>query len=195
MEKRRVILCLTSILLFAGNILLSQEKQTIRPGLIRSQATLSPSYQFANKKSHFFLHGNFEAYLNKHVSVCGDGYYYLNSLSDNSSFSFNHSTFAGLLGHITKNNNDFYIGIQPGISFTKLNESYYGDLLVKTSVGINPLFSSVIGYNYFVNNFFHFFVQSRIVLGSHNYDISTSLNEVRLSAGLGFNLNTMKERN
>ncbi len=62
-----------------------------------------------------------------------------------------------------------------------------------TQNGINPLISASLGYNYYLHKNFHFFVQTKIVIGQHFYDQIENLNEFRLSAGLGFNLNTKKE--
>lgn len=43
-----------------------------------------------------------------------------------------------------------------------------------------------------MEQFFHFFVQARLVAGQHNTDMHRSLTEFRICAGLGFNINTMK---
>jgi hypothetical protein len=62
------------------------------------------------------------------------------------------------------------------------------------SPSINPVFSNVIGYNYYINNVFHFFVQTRLVLGKHlGYEVK-KLNELRFSAGLGFNINAKRTK-
>lgn len=172
---------------------IAQDIDIIRPGLIRSQLTISPSYMFSDKQSYFYFHGNLEGYLNTNLSLAGEAYYYLGNLSsENSQFDFNHSIFFGTSWHFIKNNNDLYIGIQPGISITRLNKEENN--LSKTSTGINPLFSSLIGYNLFVNKVFHFFIQTRINLGNHNYDVHKNLAEFRISAGLGFNINTVKQK-
>lgn len=181
--------------LFASLLLIStisafiaQDASIIRPGLIRAQLTISPSYMFSDKQSYFYLHGNLEAFLEKKVSVAGEGYLSLGNISSNkSTFNYNHSMFFGINWHFTNKNNDFYMGIQPGLAFTKVNASENN--LTSTTAGINPLFSSVAGYNFYLNNIFHFFLQSRIVVGQHRYDISKDLTELRFSAGLGFNIN------
>ncbi len=168
----------------------AQEIEIIRPGLIRAQATISPSLMFSTSESHFYLHGNIEGYIHKNISLAGEAYYYLGNLSSEESlFQLNHSIHFGSSWHFTKKNNDLYIGIQPGISITKLNNFR---LPIERSLGINPIFSSVIGYQYYVNNFFHFFIQTRLIIGNHNYDIHAKLNELRFSAGLGFNIHTIK---
>ncbi|MGZ3900035.1 MAG: hypothetical protein ACXVNQ_06715 [Bacteroidia bacterium] len=171
---------------------MAQTNEIIRPGLVRLMGTISTSKMLNNKESGFYLHGNLEIYFNKRVSFCGDAYYFLNAQKGNSYFDMNHNIFYGLLWHFTKKSNDLYVGIQPGIAITKLKTNQVD--MVVTQTGINPVFSSVIGYNFYVNKFFNFFLQSRLILGEHNYDIHRSLSELRFSAGLGFNINCLKPK-
>jgi len=190
MEKIKLLLVL--ILVTVSSKDYSQESTYIRKGLIKSELTLSPSYMFSEKQSFFYLHGGLEGYVSPKVSITGEAYYYLGDLSsDESTFEYNHSVFFGASRHFTSGNHDLYVGIQPGVSMTRLDEETNN--LERSRIGVNPLFSSVVGYNFYVGKFFHFFLQSRIIAGEHNYDINKSLTEVRFSAGLGLNLNTMKK--
>lgn len=192
MEK--IIYIFSSLVLISTiSVSRAQDASIIRPGLIRTQLTISPSYMFSDKQSYFYLHGNLEGYLEKNISLAGEGYFSLgNTASDKSIFDYNHSMFFGINWHFTKKNNDLYVGIQPGLSFTKLNTAENN--LTNMTNGINPLFSSVVGYNFYLNKIFHFFLQSRILVGQHSYDISKDLTELRFSAGLGFNINAMKPK-
>jgi hypothetical protein len=182
-------LSLALILYAIGQEVFSQD--IIRPGLIRAQLTLSASQMLSENHSNFYLHGSFEGYLNKRLSLSGEGYHYLGNLSPGTElFKVNDSFFFGASWHLTKNNSDFYVGIQPGIAIAQLNERENNNN--PTHLGVSPLLSSVVGYNYFVNKIFHFFIQTRIASGQHLYDIQKDLTEVRFSAGLGFNLNSRK---
>lgn len=172
-----------------GQEVFSQE--IIRDGLIRAQLTLSASQMLAEKQSNFYLHGNVEVYLNKKFSLSGEGYHYLGGLSSGTQlFKTNESFFFGASWHFTKNNSDLYVGLQPGLAIVQLNE--WENSNSPTHMGTSPVFSSVVGYNYFVNRIFHFFIQTRIVSGQHLYDVPKDLTEFRFSAGLGFNLNSRK---
>lgn len=191
MEKQIKYSLLVLLLTFSICPMPAQEASIIRTGLIKTQMTITPSYMFGAKQGYFYLHGGWEAYLSAKLSLAGEGYYFLGNLStDKQIFDHNHNLFFGTSWHFSKNNNDLFVGIQPGISLTKLNAQ--DNNLTKTHFGVNPIFSTVMGYNFFVYKFFHFFIQTRILLGGHHYDIPQNLAEVRLSAGLGFNLNTMK---
>ena len=170
----------------------AQESSVIRKGLLSAQVTISPSFMFSGKASYFYLHGGLEGYVSSKISFTGEGFYYLGSGAENSAFDYNHSLFFGAARHFTRNNNDLYIGLQPGLSFTKLSAE--ANHLAQSQLGVNPLFSPVAGYTFYLGKIFHFFVQTRLVLGQHNYDLHKDLTEFRFSAGLGFNLNTMKAK-
>lgn len=169
----------------------AQDKPIIRPGLIRAQLTISPSVMLSGKESPFYLHGNLEGYLSSRLSLSGEAYYHMgNTSSGKTVFDYNHSAFFGTAWHFTGGSNDLYIGLHPGLSFTRISKEENNFAPVHN--GVNPLFSAVLGYNFYANKIFHFFIQTRFVTGQHNYDIHKDLSELRLSAGLGFNINTLK---
>lgn len=169
---------------------IAQEKIFAKKGLLSAQATLSPSKMLSEDESQFYLHCNFEGFVSDKISISGEGYYHLGNLSsDESAFKFNHNLFFGASKHFTKNNHDMYIGLQPGVSITKLNADVIA--FENTKTGVNPVFSTVAGYNFYVNKIFHFFIQTRYIAGEHNYDVHKNLSEFRFSAGLGFNLNSI----
>jgi hypothetical protein len=168
------------------------EPAIIRKGLLSTQLTISPAILFTSKQSFFYLHGNFEGYISSKISVAGEVYFSLgNASSATPVFKFNHNIFFGASYHIIKNNNDFYLGLQPGISITKV--LLPPECLYPAKTGVDPLVSAIIGYNYYVNNYFHFFLQGRFIGGQHLYDIHENLSEFRFSAGLGFNINSIKK--
>lgn len=178
--------CLT-LILSSG---VAQESPFINTGLISARLTLSPSIKFAGGSSDFYLHGNLEGYISNAISLAGEGYFYLGTLASvQEVFRYNHSLFFGASRHFIKNRQDLYVGLQPGLAFTKLNPHNPPGT---TQAGVNPLMSFVSGYNYYVGKIFHYFIQVRCVLGNHNYDSPHSLSELRFSAGLGFNLQSRK---
>ena len=190
MEKIKIIVLALLFFQFT-NTINAEEPLIIRPGLLTSRLTISPAILFKSKQSFFYLHGAFEGYISKKISVTGEGYFSLgNASAATPTFKFNHNIFFGASYHVTKNNNDFYVGLQPGISITKLAET---EILPKPKTGVNPLVSVVVGYNYYVHKYLHFFLQTRIIAGQHLYDVRKDLSEFRFSAGLGFNLNAVKK--
>ncbi|MCC6251838.1 MAG: hypothetical protein IT238_05195 [Bacteroidia bacterium] len=189
METKRLIIILFVFFAAIPENARSQN-EIIKAGLIRTQATISFSDMLNSGNSYFYLHGNMEAYFNSKISFCGDAYAYMGALNGVSDFAYNHNIFFGFLYHLTQKQNDTYLGFQPGMAFTRLNENKF--LLTHSQAGINPEFSLVLGNNYYINPYFHFFVQGRLIVGSHNYNVHQNLSEFRFSAGLGFNINTLK---
>jgi hypothetical protein len=188
MEQKKIIYWI--LLLVFPICLNAQEKPIIRSGLTSGQLTLAPSYMFQDRTGQFYAHGSLEVFLQPKVSFIGEGFYHLGSLDDKKTFDANHNIFFGLGYHFTKGANDLLLALQPGVSFTKLNEQE--NALIKSHLGVNPVVAPTIGYTIYVSRFFHFFVQSKLVIGGHKYDVQKSLTEFRFSAGLGFNINALK---
>ncbi len=191
MGKKKLI----GILLFLFSIpLWAQEKDSYAtPGQLRAMGTISPSMMLGSKGANFYLHGNMEYYFNKRVSFCGDLYGYAGTINNSpvKNIEFSHNLFYGFIVHNAFGRNDTYLAIQPGIALTKLYATT--NTSKKAQVGINPIASAALGHNFFVNNFFHFFVQTRLIVGEHHYDTYQNLTELRLSAGLGFNIQTQRK--
>lgn len=186
---------LSLIIFLVVTNLFAQENSVIRPGLIKTSMTISPSKLLSTSNSYFYLHGFLEGYLNEKISVAGEGYFYQGIINEaRSDFKYNHALFFGFSRHFTKNNFDFYLGIQPGVMITKINPPYfnYDNIWDNTKIAVNPSVSALMGINYFVGKYVHFFIQSRLVLAEHQTDYPKNISDLRISAGLGFNLNTMK---
>lgn len=183
----RIILIIIYII-GAWASLRAQTNEQIRAGLLRVQGTISPSYMLATRENYFYLHGSLEGYLSKRLSCVGDVFVSMGALTDSVTFRFNHNIFFGAAWHWAHRQHDLYAGLQAGAAYSRLNPT---DSL-PTHAGINPVLSPVLGYQFYAHRFFHFFVQTRFVIGSHLYDAARPLQELRLSAGLGFNLNTIR---
>jgi hypothetical protein len=186
----------TVMKIFIATVLLislqTRAQEIIRPGLVRTSFTISPSYVFGAKEANFHFEGSHDIFLSEKFSLAGGGYFFLGKLGGGTSvFDYNHSLFWGGNFHWKRGNSDFYLGFQPGISITKLDMERND--LVENRRGVNPIFSSVAGFNQFISPNFHFFVQSRFVVGNHGYDKQMNINELKFSAGLGFNLNASKD--
>ena len=189
MEKIKATLTII-LVCFLSVTTKAQDSLIIKPGLLSSLFTFSPSHMFCDKQTYIYVHGGLEGYFTKKISVTGEIYYNAGAISNNNTFDYNHSLFFGPNWHFAKADNDLFIGFHPGLSLTKLNAK--NNNIQESIAGINPIISIVAGYNFFINKYFHFFLETRYIAGNHNYDIHKSLSELSLSAGLGFNLNTKK---
>lgn len=181
----KVLVCFLMLFIWFNVKVSSQNNQEIifvKKGTVRAMATLSPSKLFAKNFSPFYVHGNLEYYCEDKVSVSGEGYYYLGDLNkEQNIFQFHHQLFFGGSYHFLNNNSDLYIGLQPGISITQINNT--SDRII-----FNPLYSVVAGYDFFMSRFFHFFIQIRTVYGENILYVPLNLSDIRISAGLGFHI-------
>jgi hypothetical protein len=186
---REKVMLLIAIVLYATSTY-AQQPNYVRAGLVRSQLTLSPGYFFADNNTYFYFHGNLEGFIEDRLSLSGDSYMFLgNQTSDSGLLKMNQSSFFGMAKHISNGRSDFYVSFQPGFSITQLNKS---EQHASNALAFNPMVSTAIGYNYVFYKYFHFFTQLRYCYGNHLYTRPVGLSEIRFSAGLGFNINTVK---
>jgi hypothetical protein len=184
--KKNFVLFLLCIV-FIGN----SQTYVPRKGLIKAMATLSPGKMFGYNAAYFYLHGNVEGYVSDNVSVSGEGYTSLGQQTKApEAFKTINNLFFGINYHFINKNGDLFIGGQPGVCIAQLETTVPKAPITHT--GTSPVFSAVVGYNYFVGKYFNFFVEARYIAGSHNYDLHKDLSEIRFSAGLGFNINAIK---
>ena len=203
---------LLAVLLSVVEATFSQEEksQYIRKGLIRSMGTISPGILLKENVSTISIYGTLEGYISDNISLRGDSYFYVKGKDNagNDPFEFNHSTFSGASYHFkTKNHFDPYFAVEPGVSITKL-KSYSGLIECFTTpcpgyinfndkTAANPLVSSALGFNLYFQRWFHLFGEARYISGKHISGgdfYPVSLNELRFSFGLGFNINVLKKK-
>jgi len=183
-----IIAVLIPSLLFSQE---SKKERVVSKGLLRAQGIMSFGRLVDLGETTMFLHGNLEYHVTEVVTARSDIFYFLKS-DDENTLNMNHQLFEGASFHIkTKGNFDPYFGFQPGIAWseskvpTLINNDY-----TYSANSVNPLISGVIGFNFYATKFFHLFIDGRFIYGNHLSDSQpVSLNEVRISFGLGLNLN------
>lgn len=167
----------------------------IKRGILRAQGTISPSYLLQQKASPIYLHTDLEYYFEEKFSIRSDTYYFLSYTSDNQPFDFNHSAFSGLVYHFTSEKHfDPFIGIQPGISYASRPVLMLAVYDGNPGRSFNPLYSAVAGFNFYANKYFHLLANARYIYGTHTAEGTSpsSLQELRFSFGLGWNLRVKK---
>jgi len=160
-------------------------------GLLRAMATISPGMMTAQSANNLYLHGNIEYYLDRKISLRGDGYYFLGTAAEDKPFAKNHSLFAGASLHRpTGSHFDPYIGLKTGLSITQNGGPHILIVGAEPETKFNPLLSPHLGINFYGEKVFHIFGEVNYVIGKHfpDHEAATSLGEVRVSFGLGFNL-------
>lgn len=151
---------------------------------IQEFATFVPGRLFETGERTFSLHGELECVLNERVSVVGDGFYHLqNSHVASAKYEYNHNLLAGLAFHPYRKSGEFtldtYVGIEPGISISKLNAS-------NTKGSTDPVVALLLGTRLQLTNHLYVFGQFRMIHGNHLGNEFHRLDEIRLSTGLGF---------
>ena len=180
--------------MFDASFAQGEKKPFIRKGLLRATSTIS-----MGGITKISLHGNLEYYIADNVSIRGDSYYSLKMFKPMWQLDFrpylasNHQTLAGFSYHFpTKNHFDPYLGFQPGVAISQsITEGG-----IYSNQTANPIISPLIGFNFYFENWFHLFAETRYVIGNHLSDLyePVSLNELKISFGLGFNLNLLKKK-
>lgn len=167
------------------------------PGLFLFRGSIAVGGMTGMKVKNVFIDGNMEYFIDRKVSLRGDGYFFATSYSDLKPFKMHHSLFTGAMFHKqTRGDFDPYMGLEMGINLAQAVDPYLGGT---GSIAIvppeapskvfSPTLSPVLGFNYYGGKFFHLSVHARYILGKFmdNYN-AVSLGEWRISFGLGFNL-------
>ncbi len=185
----------------------------VHEGLVRAMLTISPGSLPEKERSYttfstIYLHGNNEYYFNDNISVRSDGWYFLSAKRNNGEgyckcsiykFIYNHSVFAGTSLHfISQSHFDPYIALQPGVAISKVqypNDPELQTDTLESRAAVSPLFSSSVGFNLYFPKIFHLFGEVQYIIGKHQSDAPApySLNELRFSFGLGWNLFVKKK--
>jgi hypothetical protein len=177
-----------------------EKEQYIRKGLLRAQGNIASGKMLAYNQGGIYICGDLEYYLDNVTSLRGETFYFINATNKNvpEKLLMNHSTFSGVLFHAkTKGGLDPFIGLQPGIAITQMQSQYpVGEDFTDypSKVTASPLFSGLVGINYYAPKFFHLFLNARYIKGTHLGNTGTyNLDEIRFSFGLGFNIHTQRK--
>ena len=171
-------------------------------GILKAFGTIAPGYMLSTKESYDYLSGALEYYPEKRVGIRGDVFWLAGAQQNNSYFSANNSIFFGGTYHFQSDRFDFYLGLEPGVNFTKIGTylnavNAQGNnpqvaLSSSQNFQIVPVISPLSGATFYFSRFFNFFVEVRYLQATfYAYPDGRNipLNEIRVSAGLGLHLN------
>jgi hypothetical protein len=185
------------------------ERQYINKHLVRADASIVPGYIFKDNLKNVHLNGNLEYYMDNKISIRGDMNYMLGSAGfteDSMRLKDNISVMLGGVFHFNTNSHlDPYFIFQPGVAYTssyyealstKINEDGTSTYRLNYKGSMSPLASMGFGCNYYFQRFAHLFLETRYVHGIHLSEAPApvSLQELRITFGLGFNLFVVKEK-
>jgi hypothetical protein len=201
---------ITPLLWFSSFLFAQQQDgQFIHKHLVRADASIVSGYIFKDNLKNVHLNGNLEYYMDNKISIRGDANYLLGSngwTEDSMHLKDNISIMLGSAFHFHTNNHfDPYFILQPGIAYTS---SYYDAFPGRSSEdpsakriynyrgSLSPLASMGFGFNYYFQRFAHLFFETRYVHGQHLSEAPSpvSLQELRVTFGLGFNVFIIKEK-
>lgn len=206
MSKRSFIFILLLCKFYASSAQ-QVEAQFIHKYLVRADASIIAGVLFKDNINNVHVNGNLEYYLDNKISVRGDCNYMLGSNGltiDSMGLKDNHSVMLGVVYHFhTSNHIDPYFILQPGFAYTSSYNDRYSSLsqdnakTIYYKPVISPLATAGFGFNYYFQRFAHLFLETRYVYGQHLSDAPKpiSLEEFRITFGLGFNLFVKKEKN
>lgn len=187
MEKIGLLL----LVLLCADIKSQNEDGFHTKGLLKATSTISPGFMLNQQRTNIYVNGELEYFAEEKVSLRGDGYWYLGSQQNPDLLKKNSAMYWGALYHFRKNQADCFIGFQPGLSITQpvVDEKYYYS---DYGIQVCPQMSVLAGFTYYVGKYFNFFANTRYVKSSYRNNIHIGLDELRISAGLGFNIHLKK---
>jgi len=161
---------------------------------IRMMGTFSPGILTAIGEPVYYLTGHWNYYFNEHISLVGEGSYFMSSLKTPSTITANHKLLGGFNYHFnTEKRFDPFIGLQMGVGLVGGQSLQL--INVKRLNEVVPLMSPTIGMNYYVGSIFHFFGHVRFNSGTslEAFSENRSMDEWQLLVGLGLNFGVKKQ--
>lgn len=183
-----------TFLLWLHSILLVAQTDYIRPGLLKTTATISPSLMLNHDVQNIYLSGFFEVYTDKRISLRGDAMWYVDGERSSGDLIFDRGLrlFYGAFTHINKSNWDVHFGLQPGLTIVQPHVSLNPNRTLQAA----PSVAVHLGTTYYVWKIFHFYFDVSYVKSTlRGLNVgSMATDELLFSAGLGLHINTIKPK-
>ncbi len=204
----RKIALLFSFLFISGLYAQDSTNKFRYQSVLKGSATISPGYLLNTAQTNIYLNGDLEYFPEEHVSLRGESFVFVGAQQKPTLLQQNSCLMFGALYHFHKNRLDYFIGLETGVSITKPNDTYDTTFIGRRGFvysisspetydyKILPLISPVTGITFYVNNYFNFFLNARYVKSryyGYQYGKTLLLDEIRISAGLGFQIHLKKK--
>lgn len=183
-----LLICLTASLSF------SQTLET-RKHLLGGTATIAPGFQKGNSDMNLYIHGFSYFYPEPKVSINGELYWYVGAQEQQTLMAENSTLIFGPYYHFLKDGPfDPYVGVMPAVSLVSAIDRSLSRP-VAGAYSVVPLITLNAGVRYHFIKWFNAFANVRYMMGTltQNYPSALSLNEWRISFGLGFNFYSAKD--
>jgi hypothetical protein len=164
-----------------------------KPGLLKASATISPGRMIQNEANSIYISGFLEYILDRKYSLRGDVFQFVDARYSDEMLlepNFMNRLYFGAFRHFGKKNLNFYSGVQAGMTFMQ----YYHSFSQGRKFSVEPSFALKSGTTFYVWDYFHFFADLTYVNSTTRGLIfgSQKMDELIISAGLGFQINTKK---
>lgn len=192
MVRAKIIITII-LLTFTVKFSAQENSSFVRKGLLKATSTISPSFMLNHNINNIYVSGELEYFLENKISVRGDCFWYRDSQQDIPILKQNSMIFFGALYHFSKRKHDLFIGIQPAAILSQPN--LLDTSLMVYPMQINPGISIIAGYTFYVWDYCNLFLNARYVNAKYvgTYKGPIHLDEIIISAGLGFQLHTRKK--
>jgi len=197
-------------LLLIGNLCAQDSTKFRYQSVLKGTATISPGYLLNTTQTNIYINGDLEYFPEEHVSLRGESFVFVGAQQKPALLQQNSCILFGGLYHFHKNRFDYFIGLETGVSITKPNDVLLDSIVIGRrgfvynsgpvtetyNYKILPLISPVTGITFYVSNYFNFFLNARYVKASYfgyTNGKTLSLDEIRISAGLGFQIHLKKK--
>lgn len=190
-RKVKLGFLISSLLLvsFIGNTQEEEEREIyIKPGLLTASGTMSPSFLLNKKEVNYYLTGFGELRISKFFSARGEVHGLLGNNTDK--FLKNNLRFTiGMQYAYPFGNFELHTGFSPGFGWMKS----YEDVDMTEFV---PVIQVNAGARFYIWKYFNFYANFAFTHSQMNnlVKIDGRVNELRIEAGLGFNLQVFKRR-
>ena len=186
----RVIFVLIGVLSMKAN---AQQEIYIRPGLLATSMTISPSLMLNQNEKNIYLTGFIEGFLDKRVSFRGEGNLVIGGVDKTPFYEKGFRTTAGILFHANKNNLDAHVGLMPGVYIASLSNNLSAE--GESQLSVAPVISLNAGGTFYMWKYAHVFMNVTYTSTSFRKvyrNINGRADELMFSVGLGFNFNALK---
>jgi hypothetical protein len=173
--------------------------------VLKGDATISPGYLLSTPQTNIYINGSLEYFPEDKISLRGESFVMVGAQQKPALLTQNSSLMFGALYHFHKNRFDFFVGLETGASLTKPRDSveyaYKNPVTVSAAKSFDykvlPIICPVTGVTFYVSNYFNFFLNVHYVRATY-YGYANGgnilLDELRISAGLGFQIHVLKKK-
>ena len=144
MERKGSALGLLLLLSLGASAQFTQSRQVT----LRVHATVAPGLLFDGAAGVLYIKGDAELFLSNQASWRSDAAYYLAPIAQ-APFRMNHGIYSGLCFRPTLKNFSPYIGLQPGVHVSQLNQTTESD----PPINFVPVISGLTGFHLYFSNF------------------------------------------